>query len=848
MCLFCACEQTAPPVTQLVVRVEAEPALAERLTQLRAEIYHPDTWEQTRVHEFALAAADESRKTQDFPFSFGVLQGDADRALIVLRGFGDGGTELIQEKALVRFEADVIRLVVIQLRAECLGLLCEALDQTCRGDLGGSQVACGSVLEASTRRIRAGEEQSQTSAVGDRDAAVLDAGGDATTERRDAAADAALSTGRDADAAGSDARPGPGDPVYALASVDAPCSEADARACAAHAGQQPLRCSGGAWRKEAACAAGQLCDSRRGTAQGTCSEIASACKAAQLAGESCDGKLRVQCDVTLLTAELHPCAEHAHCEQAQAVLCVCDDGYVDDGTGACLDPDDCPAAACGNGTCVDGIGDYSCDCPSGYLGTGTKACTKAIYCPEDVCTPGGSCDDKLDWSCQCRAGFSGTGSKVCENIDDCKSAACKAPNGVCSDAIGGYNCACNPGFSGTDCRNDVCAPNPCQNGATCSRTNTGASCQCLPGYEGDRCQINVNDCLGHRCQNGGSCVDGLGKYTCDCDSSGWRGEFCETDIDECAQANNGCSGTTMTGLSFNYPCLNARPGFVCAGKQAMWHMPDPMPGAKFKPSYDTTTPGVTKDLVTGLSWQGEPEKSYAGCPAAKTNGHIQCTWSEARAYCSQLVLAGKSDWRLPTHIELASLLDHTRRYPAFNPAAFPFTDTTYHWSDSPYVGMPWSEETRVGQAFMVDFGDGVSSAFPIDFTMSVKCVRSEALPSAAIVARYQWDLGNDTIKDMYTELEWRRQSNDTFQTWDQARSYCAGLGNGWRLPTPNELNTIVDPTRVNPALDPIFPKAYNYTWSVQSPFFADEAWIVVIDQGSSQRRGKNADSGVRCVR
>ncbi len=48
---------------------------------------------------------------------------------------------------------------------------------------------------------------------------------------------------------------------------------------------------------------------------------------------------------------------------------------------------------------------------------------------------------------------------------------------------------------------------PCLNGATCTNTGQGSyTCSCLPGYTGASCEIQVNECSGNPCRNGGSCT------------------------------------------------------------------------------------------------------------------------------------------------------------------------------------------------------------------------------------------------------------------------------------------------------------------------------------------------------
>lgn len=53
------------------------------------------------------------------------------------------------------------------------------------------------------------------------------------------------------------------------------------------------------------------------------------------------------------------------------------------------------------------------------------------------------------------------------------------------------------------------------------------------GFEGKNCEQNIDDCPGHLCQNGGTCVDAVNAYNCKCPPN-FTGQFCENDVDECA--------------------------------------------------------------------------------------------------------------------------------------------------------------------------------------------------------------------------------------------------------------------------------------------------------------------------
>lgn len=65
--------------------------------------------------------------------------------------------------------------------------------------------------------------------------------------------------------------------------------------------------------------------------------------------------------------------------------------------------------------------------------------------------------------------------------------------------------------------------------------------------------------------------------------------------------------------------------------------------------------------------------------------------------------------------------------------------------------------------------------------------------------------GDNVVEDLNTKLMWQQTLPEDFYLWEDAAEYCEELNyagyDDWRLPRPDELLSIVDSGRVNPALD-----------------------------------------------
>jgi hypothetical protein len=293
-------------------------------------------------------------------------------------------------------------------------------------------------------------------------------------------------------------------------------------------------------------------------------------------------------------------------------------------------------------------------------------------------------------------------------------------------------------------------------------------------------------------------------------------------------------------------------------KWACWPMPNPVgSGLPNEASY-TVGAETTVDDVTCLEWQKTPPTD-------------NFTWHEALDYCEALTLDGRDDWRLPTRIELASIVDFVAG--GVDESAFPAGASGFFKTASDWVLTIEQKGAGAGKdyAWAFNLSDGiVSNAYSKATAAKLRCVRGSAgeAPSEPAVAppnQYSSDADGE-VRDNYTGLVWQQGSSETGMSFEAAADYCAGLdlgGETWRLPSIRELATLVDEARVAPAINvTLFPntkygsKSNNWYWaSHHQRGSSSAAWAINFDDGFT---GFNAGASgawnywtsafVKCVR
>ena len=248
---------------------------------------------------------------------------------------------------------------------------------------------------------------------------------------------------------------------------------------------------------------------------------------------------------------------------------------------------------------------------------------------------------------------------------------------------------------------------------------------------------------------------------------------------------------------------------------------------------------VVLDHATGLMWQDyySDEVSYI-----KSD-----TWEEASVYCVNFALDG-AGWRMPNIKELESIVNYGVYDSSVTSGVFSRIDSWKYWSST-------SLADDDDFAWNVGFYTGYSHFDTKVDDYYVRCVKGGLLESSNFTRNNQTKIVTDNLN----ALQWQDDTivTTTTRTWSGAIDYCENtleLGgfDDWRLPNENELLSIADRSRYNPAIDDtIFANtnSWFYWSSTTDAYRTTSALLVSFAYGSSLYVHKRNDQHyVRCVR
>jgi Protein of unknown function (DUF1566) len=238
--------------------------------------------------------------------------------------------------------------------------------------------------------------------------------------------------------------------------------------------------------------------------------------------------------------------------------------------------------------------------------------------------------------------------------------------------------------------------------------------------------------------------------------------------------------------------------------------------------------GTVRDTTTGITWQ---------------QGVAEATsWTAANTACEGLTLGGSDAWRLPTRIELVSIIAYGTAESVNSLVFEPNTQQDCLCSSSAYAG----EEDSYWYAC-----DTQTRGMTMDRPCQVRCVLGE-LPQVVQAAEERYLVKDGVVTDVATGLAWQ-QTAPSHVSFEEAASTCKELAlgeydSGWRVATIRELQTLVDERSFDPAM----------YWQLQPPDWFELSTTTMVHNsnqvyGMHPKEGRTApvsevpDNHYRCV-
>lgn len=557
------------------------------------------------------------------------------------------------------------------------------------------------------------------------------------------------------------------------------------------------------------------------------------------------------------------------------------DTHESSGNDPC-EPNPCGSIENSNGVChviflgrEGDIKSFACDCIDsyGWDGLGCSPVDMSDPCADDPCTDiahsDGECyvvyntDHVKTFSCGCVDIYSWDGEKCSSVCADDPCSTVYHSNGICYPKPDGkYECGCAENYYWEDstkkCDNP-CLADPCGSVSHATgcvpKTGTEYVCTCEELYAWENSTKKcVSPCDSSPCaafEHATYCTAKASDfYVCGCeDGFYWWGTVkgCREEIPTFGRICTSQLKCFDNGYEIECP----EPGEPFYGQDAG----KAREGVCAPKSFSIVDTGIVgEDIVhdnnTGLEWMRTPD------------GSREYGWSDAASYCSDLDYGGYDDWRVPNPKEYLSIVDNGR--------ALPSLDTNYfdlpQIPDGSYFNYnSWTSKKNVNGYnywfWAVEFDKGELEDIADNATRFVRCVRGDEMPESEFIIPEEFaETEEKVVVDIVSGLQWQYADADIPDEgdfWKGALEYCENLEyagyDDWRLPNKDELTTIVDFGRLEPASS--FPdiEAVNYLLtSTTMPGESDAVFRLYLSNGSMNttmyKDYSGVDYHVHCVR
>ena len=512
----------------------------------------------------------------------------------------------------------------------------------------------------------------------------------------------------------------------------------------------------------------------------------------------------------------------------------------------------------GGASCVDDVACTHTDvCVSGVCQGELYACEDNVACTNNVCLGDGGCDYPVQAG-KCLIGGAcyvegqsdpGNSCRECRSASD-QRAWTNDDSNSCSD---GNFCTWRDRCDSGNC---VGTTYSCDDNLHCTMDSCdgigGCVNEVMPGF----CLIDgicyddedtnpLNECEICHTQTsvaGWTAYDAAHSPTKHCDDGNEA-----TSLEYCAFG--ACVGSRMPATASNYCAHDTDIFDSCPTESNYWYGQDAHYNVNL-PILLVDANGVASDYTTGLTWwYSSTDSTYAG----------------ASSICHDLVVSGRSDWRLPSMIELATVIALWRGSTAWDGKGW---NPKYNFNGldiDAWTSTPSSIASGEYWAIFTTYSDGACAdtvgwrcIWGARRTASVSMSNTICVSGGTFSKPAFAQTGPAAVTDFVHNLQWT--ATDASGTWGELLNYCEDLvldgQDDWRLPSIKELWTLVDYSRTGPATYiPEFADTSSgwYFSASQCPggdYTASfrSACAIDFDTGTMGQRLKSRIHKGRCVR